>query len=177
MQRRSANREGRQALPVTGLVRGLLWKVFAPTFIIVVIAAESASMASARYGDDQVGVGQELNITGAFSIAHTQPGVVGMNQTESSSPCHGWNSTDCVGNGGLSAGQWFLLVELRLMVSTKSEATYAVSVQVDSNGSSILQPIEFTITNSTAGSIGDFCWNLGPTLGMPFAYTVTVTEV
>jgi hypothetical protein len=115
-----------------------------------------------------------LNDTGMFSVKHTEVGVVAVNQNESSSPCLGWGTYYCVAEGGLSAGQWFLLVELQLNAVPKSIATYTVSVQIDSDGP-VLQPVEFTITNSTIlGSTGDFRWNLGPSFSTPLAFTVSV---
>lgn len=117
-----------------------------------------------------------LNVAGTFTVRHTEIGVVAVNQNKSSSPCLGWNSTNCIAPGDLYGGQWFLFVELQLNTVSKSTEVFVVSVQVDSVGPT-LQPIEFTITNSTiTGSTGDFMWNLGPSFDTPFAFTVAVTD-
>jgi hypothetical protein len=137
--------------------------------MLMIIASSAAAAPSG-----QASAGQIVNDTGTFSVKHTELNVAAANQNGSSSPCLGWGSTDCLASNGLSAGQWFLLVELQLNAVTKSTATYTVSVQVESNDTD-LQPIEFVVTNSTvSGSLGDFCWNLGPSFNTPFAFTVTV---
>ena len=160
---------------MTALARRLSWYAIAPIFIILVSSAVSASTVSSQNREDQTGVGQLLNDTGAFSVKRTQLGVVAVNQTGSGSPCLMWNSTACITTGGLSAAQWFLLVELQLDTVPEPTATYTVSVQIDSDGP-VLQPIEFTITDSTvSGSTGDFVWGLGSSFSTPLAFTVTVS--
>lgn len=134
----------------------------------------TASGASAQNQGNQSNAGYTLNDTGTFSVGHTQIGVVAVNQNESSSPCLGWGSSECVARGGLSPGQWFLSFELQFDAIPKSMITYTVSVHIDSDGP-VLQPIVFTMANSTVlGSNGDFCWNLGPSFSTPLAFTVTV---
>jgi hypothetical protein len=139
-------------------------------------SAVSASKASSQNSENQANVGQLLNDRGAFSVKHTQLGVIAVNQTGSRSPCLAWNSTDCVATDGLFAAQWFLEVELQLDLVPKSTATFAVSVQIDS-ARSVLQPIEFTVGNSTmSGSTGEFIWDLGSSFSTPLAFTVTVSD-
>jgi hypothetical protein len=159
------------------LARRLSWYAIAPIFIVLMSSAVSASMSNSQNRENQANVGQLLTDTGAFSVKHTQLGVIAMNQTGSRSPCLVWNSTACVAAGGLSAGQWLILVELQLNTVPISNGTYAVSVQIDSDGP-VLQPIEFIVTNSTiSGSTGNFYWDLGTSFSTPLAFTVSVSNV
>ena len=145
-------------------------------FFVLVGAIITSSAASAQNQVNQATIGQTFSDTGTFSVKHTELGVVATNQNESSSPCLGWGSSECVAEGGLLGGQWFLLVELQLNAASKSTSAYVVSVQIDSDGP-VLQPIEFTTTNSTVeGSAGDFCWDLGSSFSTPLAFTVTVAD-
>jgi hypothetical protein len=162
---------------VANLVRRISWYAVAPVFVFLASAAVSAYGASAQVQGDQTGTREMLNDSGTFSVERTEIGVVAANQNESSSPCTGWGSYECIAKGGLSGGHWFLLVELRLDTVPRPSDTYAVSVQVDSEGE-VLQPVEFAIPSpAITGSVGDFSWDLGSSFNTPLAYTVVVSDV
>jgi hypothetical protein len=152
--------------------------MLATIFTILVSAAISIASAKVTIPGGQANdVGQVFNDAGTFSVVDANLGVAPTNQSANDSPCLKWGSTQCISVGGLSAGHWYLSVELRLNTAPTATTTYSVSVQVDSNGPP-LQPIEFAITNSTAmGSTGRFCWDFGTSFSTPLAFTVGVQEL
>lgn len=139
-------------------------------------SAVSASRACAQNPPNRTSTGPTLDHAGTFSVEHTESGVVAVSQDERSSPCVGWGSSDRVAEGVMPGGQWFLLVvELQLNTVSKSVHTYILS-EVNGVGP-VLQPIEFTITNSTVvDSTGNFCRDLGSSFGVPLAFTVTASD-
>jgi hypothetical protein len=161
---------------VIASVRRLSWYALTPVLVVLGSSAVSAFTAGAPNQGNQSNAGQMLSDTGAFSVARTEIGVVAVDQNESHVPCLDWGSSNCVAHGGLSAGHWFLLVELQLDALSSQTCTYDVSVQIDSGGL-VLQPIGFAIASSTVpGTAGTFSWDLGPSFNTPLAYTVTVTN-
>ena len=148
----------------------------AAVLLVLLSAIISASAASAQNRSNRTSAGQVFDDARVFSVEHTQIGVAAVSENGSSSPCSGWGTSGCTGGGGLAAGQWSLSVDLRLDAVPRSMTTYTVSVQIDSDGLA-LQPIDFTISNSTSqGSTGEFRWNLGPSFSTPLAFTVTVAD-